>query len=42
MNVQDALLQDVRKELEEFKASANAQIATLKSEIAALKARLKS
>jgi hypothetical protein len=39
-SVQEVLLQDVRKELEDFKAASNAQIASLKEEVAALKARV--
>lgn len=33
-------MQDIRKEFEEFKASANAQITSLKEEVATLRGQL--
>jgi hypothetical protein len=40
LNLQEVVVQDLRKEIDEFKAASNAQIASLKEEVAALKARL--
>jgi hypothetical protein len=36
--MQEVLIQDLRKEIDDFKAATNAQIASLKEEVAALKA----